>query len=567
MKSHKMLQMTLAFAVVVSCLFSITAPVRAQDYYVDASAGNDQNPGTQALPLKTISSGVSKAQAGSTVWIAAGTYREYINLPRSGSDANHTVTLSALPGAAVSIKGSDLATGWTAYSGQIWQKAGWQANSQQVFVDGLPLQQIGGNSPLQTAIYQGAPVLAAVGKGISDMIPGSFWYDSNAKNLYVRLSDGSNPNSHTVEASDRNWVISPLGVQNYIGLRNLNFSHSNQTAAGLTNGLVNVWGNFWTITGCTFNYGDFAGIHAIGQGHLITGCKFMNNGCLGIDLNGSDPAHNWLPVPGRSLQNLVFSNNQTCFNNYRQFNTSWGAGGLKGVPTCNGVTILNLLSQSNNGPGIWFDSGNNNITIKNCSIISNNGAGIFYEISDGATIAFNLVAGNGAGGIYVAASGGSTIYNNTVYNNWSGIVIHGEPRSEHPTLSGNRALNNILADNTYADFVQYVGQGASGNTSDYNLFQRTNGTVRISYSSDSSYGINYTNLKSLSAATSQETHSLNAAPLFTDEANGDFSLQDDSPASDSGFWIAGTSPPSQDGKTYMGAFPHNIAPPTNLKIY
>ncbi|NQU75359.1 MAG: DUF1565 domain-containing protein, partial [Planctomycetes bacterium] len=52
----------------------------AGEYFVDRGHPqcSDENAGTEALPWKTINKAVSVAQAGDTVWIKAGVYREGI---------------------------------------------------------------------------------------------------------------------------------------------------------------------------------------------------------------------------------------------------------------------------------------------------------------------------------------------------------------------------------------------------------------------------------------------------------------------------------------------------------
>ncbi len=70
------------------CLSALRpAPAGAVTYYVDGGypAARDTNPGTEALPFQTISKAMSLVNAGDTVFIKAGVYRETVTLSRSGT--------------------------------------------------------------------------------------------------------------------------------------------------------------------------------------------------------------------------------------------------------------------------------------------------------------------------------------------------------------------------------------------------------------------------------------------------------------------------------------------------
>ncbi len=477
------------------------------NYYVSASNGNDANPGTSDFPFKTVSCALERAMPGDRIGIRAGTYREELLFPRGGTGSSHAISLEAVPGADVRIKGSDVVTGWESHSGAIWKKTGWQVNSQQVFVDGLPLQQIGAGSPFHALAFGVTPILPSVGSGISDMTAGSFWYDAGAKCLYIRTKDDSSPLDHTVEASVRKWVIPHDERLNYIVLRGLSFSHSNLTSEALSLGIVNVAGRSWTISSNTFEYGDFAGISVTGAGHRIESNVFRNNGNIGILVNGSDASHGYQPYQGSPPQQILFDGNTATGNNYRDFAPEWQAGGMKGVG-CNDVQVIGQKALDNGGPGIWFDGGSRNIVVDGSEASRNKGAGIAVEISDNSVISDSIADANTYYGIMVSASDNVSVLRNRVSGNKAGIVLHGMPRAEHPTLKNNHVGNNLISGNELLDLVIFHDPVlATGNTSDYNSYVRETGKVSIAWTTTESYFPNYTDLAIFARETGLDSHS------------------------------------------------------------
>jgi hypothetical protein len=58
----------------LACILLLASSALAQQVWVDATRGNDSNPGTAALPVKSIAKGVSLASTNSTVTILPGLY-------------------------------------------------------------------------------------------------------------------------------------------------------------------------------------------------------------------------------------------------------------------------------------------------------------------------------------------------------------------------------------------------------------------------------------------------------------------------------------------------------------
>jgi hypothetical protein len=89
--------------------FDAAAETTGRTCVVDNRATNasDDNPGTDASPLKTIQAAADKAQPGDTVLVKAGIYREKVVPPRGGESADKPIVYKAAEGHAVSIRGSE----------------------------------------------------------------------------------------------------------------------------------------------------------------------------------------------------------------------------------------------------------------------------------------------------------------------------------------------------------------------------------------------------------------------------------------------------------------------------
>src|SRR5689334_9126118 len=108
-------------------LFFILVPFAwSATYYVDTN-GNDANSGLSlSAPFRTIQKAMNTATAaGSTVYVRGGTYREDVEVGIGGGTAGNMVHLLAYGTEVPVIKGSEVVTGWTQYSGSIWKKSGW----------------------------------------------------------------------------------------------------------------------------------------------------------------------------------------------------------------------------------------------------------------------------------------------------------------------------------------------------------------------------------------------------------------------------------------------------------
>lgn len=130
----------------ISLFLILFASCFATDYYIDGTNGNDSTgDGTIGTPWATIQKGVTAAQAGETVYIRTGTYRETINLVRSGS-LGSPITIKAYNGESVCLSGGKVLDG---VGSDITQDVWVQCAADEAF-----LKRNGTNHAHATSIYK-----------------------------------------------------------------------------------------------------------------------------------------------------------------------------------------------------------------------------------------------------------------------------------------------------------------------------------------------------------------------------------------------------------------------------
>jgi len=96
-------------------LLIVSSSAFATDYYVHPVQGSDSNPGTLALPWKSVAYAMSTSSPvapGDRVYLRGGTYREPVRLDKSGT-ASNWITLKNYPNETPIIDGTTSLTGWT----------------------------------------------------------------------------------------------------------------------------------------------------------------------------------------------------------------------------------------------------------------------------------------------------------------------------------------------------------------------------------------------------------------------------------------------------------------------
>jgi alpha-N-arabinofuranosidase len=92
----------------------------ALEYHVSPQ-GSDSNDGSRSRPLRTISAAAALAQAGDTITVHRGIYRERIRPPRGGTSDTQRITYQAASGEEAVITGAEEIAGWKQVAGDVWK--------------------------------------------------------------------------------------------------------------------------------------------------------------------------------------------------------------------------------------------------------------------------------------------------------------------------------------------------------------------------------------------------------------------------------------------------------------
>ncbi len=176
-----------------------------------------------------------------------------------------------------------------------------------------------------------------------------------------------------------------------------------------------------------------------------------------------------------------------------------------------GVSLTNCTISNSGGYGVYMYYG---AALTNCSITNNGNSGVYVDCGN-ATLVNCVISGNTAyqgGGIQILRSATATLVYCTVVGNTArqgggGAYVYSYNAYSQGTLA---LCNTIVVDNDGGDFVKY----------------------------NSSYGsiVGYNTLSSFTAWDDGADNYVydSAQPLFTDAANGDYTLADGSVAIDAG---------------------------------
>ncbi|MEI6713766.1 MAG: right-handed parallel beta-helix repeat-containing protein [Verrucomicrobiota bacterium] len=122
------------------CLLFYSFASHATEYFV-APTGDDSKSGTLSEPLKTIQKAIQSLQAGDSIRLRSGIYREAANLSGKSGNAEHPITIGAYQGEAAILSGLDETrlTWKTTDKPGIFVADYQDAPFEQIFFDGKPM--------------------------------------------------------------------------------------------------------------------------------------------------------------------------------------------------------------------------------------------------------------------------------------------------------------------------------------------------------------------------------------------------------------------------------------------
>ena len=187
---------------------SFLAHSRAATYYI-SNSGSDSNAGTSSSsPWKTIAkvNSVSESSGSTVLFQSTGTWHEQLTAQAGVTYGSYGGSSAcSLSSALVAtctdmpvIDGADVVTGWSRYSGSTY-RAPYAYTATKGFVD---------------AVYQQTtPLTLVTSTSRVESTAGSVY--SSRGYVYVHLSNGSSPSSHTIEiCGSRAYGISIGNVSN-----------------------------------------------------------------------------------------------------------------------------------------------------------------------------------------------------------------------------------------------------------------------------------------------------------------------------------------------------------------
>lgn len=408
---------------------------QAKEYHVSVK-GNDANNGSLSTPLKTIMVAASKAMPGDVITVHEGTYREQVTPHRGGNSDNERIIYQAAKGEQVTIKGSEVITGWKKFDNDTWEvkipnSFFGKFNPYKEIIKGdwlVPTPK--DRKYLRGAVYLNGDWLMEAAKKEDVFKPADekkqLWCaetDSLTTTLWAQFKN-ADPNKDLVEVNARSEVFYPdKPFINFITVRGFSLEQAATNWAPPTAeqpGLIGThWSRGWIIENNTVRYSKCVGI-SLGK----YGDQFDNN--------QTESAEGYVGTIKRALAfgwNKGTIGGHIVRNNTIAYCEQTGIVGSMGCAfsTIEGNTIHDIhvrrLFGGYEQAGIKFH-GAVDVQIRNNHIYRSNSFGIWLDwMAQGAQIQNNLMHENGTD-IFLEVNHGPILVSNNILLSGNNLMMN-----------------------------------------------------------------------------------------------------------------------------------------------
>jgi hypothetical protein len=357
--------------------------------YVDVNspAAKDDNTGTEDQPLRSVRRAAARAEAGDTIVVKPGLYREGLQV--SGGRRGAPIRIAGRPGAVLS--GAEELKVWVKTETEgVWCLKGWTGpfeagNPQATDAQGKPgtLVFVGG-APLDWVDY------------VEDLIPGTYtaWPRERHKpvDLYIFPLPGESPEREMVEAN----VARGVSLADFVELEGFRVAQQG----------IGVNGEGCLVTNNTV---EWNGIVIYGAHQRIIHNRILWGGITGLG--------------GGGHTDCMIEGNYVAYSNWRMFSPYWHGGGAKFIPSAvHNIVRRNTFELNFSHGGIWYDMANSaNVVEYN---ICHDGGGLFFDEGGiGNTFRYNIAYNSWCNrkwpagrGIFTGGSPEDVFYRNIVFN-------------------------------------------------------------------------------------------------------------------------------------------------------
>lgn len=439
---------------------AIYTPPVSSTKYVSTDGSDSANGDTITTPYKTICKAIANTNAGGTIVLRGGVYREGSGGDGgcSGYKVGKKMHIQSYKDERAWVKGSLVATNWQADGGTRWKTSWSYLSNLESTVPDANRDTVGPSNPLggdAAMVFINGMSLKQVGS-LGEVKAGTFYADRSSKTITI----GTNPAGNTVEATAFPRFIYFTSTASGSTVSGVGFAQFGSSWNQSTNpGALLLQAESITLDNTVFSQNAAWGVGMISGKQTLRNSVLSYNGHDGVLGNRMD---------GSVLENNVFDHNNTEKLGTEACSASCTAAGVK-IAHSDGLTVRNNTFSNNSGYGFWCDLTCQNLTFVNNTSHGNSKAGIFYEVSSVAIIASNLIYDNKTSGIRIAGSDRVRIYNNTLVNNGvnangleSAIGIYDDTRAPESygqvrgvtwNTSQVEIVNNLMAYNSASPFI------------------------------------------------------------------------------------------------------------------